>query len=217
MERKRKSYSFFLIILIAIVFSDCANTQKYEFACQNTVSIFLLDNGKDYYFSIPIQYIGDYQINNFEFVNGHVLIGDYKIILQRDAITISVYYNEDSDDIQTMVDYLNNGNDIDSISDYFKIDAYGSFTLIYSEKNGKVLLSKMDNSLSGKQESDKMNQYTIYIERKLNKDEIKNIINEHRAGNINSQFEIWYDITIDNEQQTGSGLLDTFEISIMCF
>jgi hypothetical protein len=129
MERKRKSYSFFLIILIAIVFSDCANTQKYEFACQNTVSIFLLDNGKDYYFNIPIQYIGNYQINSFEFVNGYVLIGDYKIILQRDAITISVYYNEDSDDIQTMVDYLNNGNDIDSISDYFKIDAYGSFTL----------------------------------------------------------------------------------------
>ena len=82
MGKKSYAYSCFLIILTAIVSLSCANAQKYEFICQNTVSIFLLDNGKDYYFSIPIQYIGDYQINSFEFVNGYVLIGDCKIMLQ---------------------------------------------------------------------------------------------------------------------------------------
>ena len=216
MKKKRNAYSCFLIVLIAIIFSNCVNTQKYEFVCQNTISIFMQNNGKDYYINIPIQYIGDYQINSFEFVNGQILIGDYKIMLQREDIKISIYYNEDSDDIQTIVDYLNNGNDMDSISDYFRIDAYGLFKLYYLEENGKVLISKMDGSLSGKQESDnRMNQYTIYIERKLNKNEIKNIINEYRKGNANSRFEIWYDITIDNEQQTGNGILDNFEIFII--
>ena len=209
MKRKNNIHLCTIWFFFAIIFSNCANNLKYEFICQNTLSIFLQNNGKDYYFNIPIQYIGDYKIESFEFVNGHILIGDYKISLKRDNIKISIYYNEDADDIQTIVDFVNNKNDMDSIAEYFKIDAYGLFKLIYLEENGRISISK-------KQEYDNnMNQYNIYIEKVLNKDEIKNIVNEYKKGNVNSQLEIWYDIIIDNEQQRGSGIIDNFEILVI--
>jgi hypothetical protein len=41
---------------------------------------------------------------------------------------------------------------------------------------------------------------------------MKNIIDEYEKGNISSELSIWYDITIDNERQNGSGMLDDFEL-----
>jgi hypothetical protein len=58
----------------------------------------MFNNGKDYYFSIPIQYIGDYQIQDFEFDSGFILIGDYKIVLERDDLKIDMFLNESSDE-----------------------------------------------------------------------------------------------------------------------
>jgi hypothetical protein len=58
-----------------------------------------------------------------------------------------------------------------------------------------------------------MNQYDIYIEKYLTDDEMKNIINEYVTKNVHSKMSVWYDITIDNEKQNGSGILDNFELS----
>ena len=41
---------------------------------------------------------------------------------------------------------------------------------------------------------------------------MKNIINEYEKGNVYSKLDIWYDITIDNEEQNGNGMLDDFEL-----
>ena len=57
-----------------------------------------------------------------------------------------------------------------------------------------------------------MNQYNIFIEKYLTDNEMKNITNEYERGNVYSNFSIWYDITIDNEEQNGSGMLDDFEL-----
>jgi len=57
-----------------------------------------------------------------------------------------------------------------------------------------------------------MNHYYIFIEKYLTYNEMKKIINEYEKGNVNSRFSVWYDITIDNNEQNGSGLLDNFEL-----
>jgi hypothetical protein len=76
----------------------CTATRSYNFSLKNTLSIFLLNDGKDYYFSIPIQYIGDYQIENFEFKNGFILIGGYEILLNRDNVNIDAFEKVPSDE-----------------------------------------------------------------------------------------------------------------------
>ena len=177
--------------LAAIIFSNCVTTRQYDFTLKNTLSVFLLNNGKDHYFCIPVQYMGDYQIAGFEFNNGNILIGDYDILLKRDEINISVYLNEAAD--------------IDGNSD-------GEFNLIYLEENGAILISKMGEPLTIKHESDEINHYYIFIEKYLTNDEMKNIINEYERGNVYSRLSIWYDMTIDNEEQNGNGMLDDFEL-----
>lgn len=57
-----------------------------------------------------------------------------------------------------------------------------------------------------------MNQYSIFIERHLTDNEMSNIINQYRKGNVYSYFYIWFDITIDNIKQPGSGLFDDFKL-----
>ena len=176
----------------AIILLNCTAGRYYDFSFKNTLSIFLLNNEKGHHFCIPVQYIGDYQIKNFEFSSGHVLIGDYEILLKRNEINIYVYLNEEADEY---------GN------------ADGVFNLIYSEENGTILLSNMDKPLTGIHGYDNiMNHYYIFIEKFLNNDEIKQIINEYERGNVYSQLLIEYDITIDNEEQTGSGMFDDFEL-----
>jgi len=184
-------------LFAAIVFSNCVTTRqndfsKYNFSLNNTLSIFLINNEKDYYFCIPVQYAGEYQISRFEFDNGNVLIGDYDIPLKRDELNISVYLNEAADE---------NGN------------TAGEFYIIYQEKNGKVLTNKMAEPLAAKKKSDfLMNHYYIFIEKRLAGNEMKNIVNEYKKGKVQSQMSIWYDLTIDNEEQNGSGILDTFDL-----
>ena len=41
---------------------------------------------------------------------------------------------------------------------------------------------------------------------------MKKIINEYERGNVYSKLYIGYDITIDNELQSGSGMYDEFEL-----
>jgi hypothetical protein len=151
-----------------------------------------LKNEKDYYFCIPVQYIGGYQIGSFEFDNGNILIGDYDILLKRDEVNISVYLNETSDE---------EGN------------AVGEYKLIYREKNGRVLVSKMAEPLAIKNDPNyMMNKYDIFIEKYLTDNEKKNIINEYEKRNVSSKMSVWYDITVDNEEQNESGMLDNFEL-----
>jgi len=179
-------------LFAAIIFSNCTTTRHYDFSLKNTLSIFLLNNGENYYFCIPVQYMGDYQIAGFEFDNGNILIGDYGILLKRDEINISVYLNEASD--------------LDGNSD-------SEFNLVYLEENGGILISKMGEPLAVKHESDeKTNHYYIFIEKYLTDNDMKSIINEYERGNVYSRLSIWYDITIDNEEQNGSGMLDDFEL-----
>ncbi|MDR2731196.1 MAG: hypothetical protein LBB81_09925 [Treponema sp.] len=151
-----------------------------------------MNNEKDYYFCIPVQYAGGYQIASFEFDNGNILIGEYDILLKRDEINIFMYLNETADEY---------GNTV------------GEFNLIYMEKNGKVLVSKMAETLAIKNETGyMMNQYDIFIEKYLTDNEMKKIINEYEKGNVYSKMSVWYDITIDNEEQNGNGMLDDFEL-----
>jgi hypothetical protein len=184
-------------LCLAIIFSNCAKIRqddfsKYNFSLKNTLSIFLLNNKKGFYFCIPVQYIGDYQIAGFEFDNCNILIGDYNILLKKNEVNISVYLNETADE---------NGNTV------------GEFKLIYLEENGRVLISKIADPLAIKNNSDYlMNQYDIFIEKYLTDNEMKNIIDEYETGNVYSKLSVWYDITIDNEKQNGSGILDDFEL-----
>jgi len=197
MKNKINVYLYILSFLMAITSSNCSKTQQkefsqYNFSLKNTLSIFLLSNEKGYYFCIPVQYIGSYQIARFEFDNGSIIIGDYDILLKRDEVNISVYLNETSDE---------DGNTV------------GNFNLVYLEENGKILISKIDEPLAIKDETDyMMNQYNIFIEKYLTDDDKEIIINEYKKGKVNSQMSVWYDLTIDNEEQNGSGLLDDFEL-----
>ena len=184
---------FFTVIAL----SNCAKTRrndfsKYNFSLKDTLSIFLLNNGKDYYFCIPIQYTGDYQIAGFEFDNGNILIDDYDISLKRNGVNISVYLNETADEEGSSAE---------------------GFNLIYLEKNGKVLVSKMAEPLAKKNKpGHMMNHYYIFIEKYLTKNEMKNIVKEYEKKNVNSRMSIWYDLVIDNQEQNDSGLLDDFEL-----
>jgi hypothetical protein len=197
MKSKAGFYLCIVCLFAAIGLSNCAavhgnDFSQYNFSLKNTLSIFLLNNGKDYYFCMPVQYIGDYQISGFEFDNGNILIGDYDILLKREGVSISVYLNEIADE---------NGSKA------------GEFNLIYQEEKGRVLFSKMAEPLAIKNEYDHMmNHYYIFIEKHLTDDEMKNIINEYEKGNVNSRMSVWYDMSIDNEKQNGSGMLDDFEL-----
>jgi hypothetical protein len=189
-----KTNNIFLLItglFITIFFLNCTTTQHYNFSLKNTLSIFLLNDGKDYYFSIPVQYIGDYQIENFEFNNGFILIGGYKILLNRNDMGIDVFVNTSSDE-------------------YGNTD--GLHNVVYSQKNGRISISKMNEPLSIKNESGQIfNQYNIILEKYLKNSEMKKIINEYKKGNTSSNFYLEYTITIDNEQ-TECGYLDDFEL-----
>ena len=192
--------SFFLITLALFLtssFTNCATTQnknfsQYNFTLNNTLSIFLLSNEKGYYFCIPVQYIGDFQINRFDFIHGNVQIGGYDISLKRDNVNIYVYLNETADE-----------NGI----------AVGDYNLIYMEENGRELISKIADPLGIKNDPEyMMNKYDIFIERYLTENEMKNIIDEYDRKNTASNMSIWFDLTIDNEEQNGSGMLDVFEL-----
>jgi len=155
---KNKLYTRFYILILSslFVFSNCTDTHKISF--KDTLSIFLFNNGKNYFLCIPVQYIGDYQISDFNFFDGSVVMGNYEIQLINEELIIYTYY------------FAKNETDYE------------------------------------------MNQYDIFIERHLTNDELKNIIKQYKEGNIHSHFSIWYDIVIDNEKQTGNGILDEFEL-----
>jgi len=57
-----------------------------------------------------------------------------------------------------------------------------------------------------------MNHYYIFIEKHLTDNEMKKIINEYKKGNVRSRMSVWYNITVDNEEQNGTGMLDDFEL-----
>ena len=162
MKCKINVFLCFIGLFAAIALSGCTAARgndfsQYNFSLKNTLSIFLLNNEKDYYFCVPVQYTGDYQISGFEFNNGNILIGDYDILLKRDEVNIITYLNEEADE-------------------------------------------------------DGMNHYYIFIEKHLTDDEMKNIIKEYEKRRVYSRMSVWYDITIDNEKQNGSGMLDDFEL-----
>ncbi len=197
MERTKINANLCVIVLFtAIAFSNCATIRpkdfsQYNFTLKDTVSIFLIHDKKDPYFCIPVQYMGDYRIGRFEFDHGNILIGDYDILLKRDEINISVYLNEAADE---------DGGGIEG------------FNLIYLENNGKVSVSKMAEPLVAKKDPDYQNHYYIFIEKHLTNNEMKNIVSEYEKGNVYSTMSIWYDLTIDGEEQNGSGMLDNFEL-----
>ncbi|MDR0495148.1 MAG: hypothetical protein LBG95_05940 [Treponema sp.] len=135
--------------------------------------------------------MGAYQISRFEFKNGSIQIGGYNVVLKRDGINISAYLNETANE---------NGS------------AVAGFNQIFLEENGGMPVSKTAGPLANKNESDHiMNHYYIFIEKYLTDNEMKAIIREYEKGNACSRLEIWYDLTIDNEEQNGSGIMDEFE------
>jgi hypothetical protein len=151
-----------VILILITVFISCTMSKsedfsQYNFSTKNTLAIFLLKNERGWFFCIPIQYLGNYKIDNFKFDTGNIKIGDYDILLKKDELNISIYLNENVDE---------NGN----------------------------------------------TQYDIFIEKYLTDNEMENIINEYKNGNVYSQVSVWYDITIDNEEQNGNGMLDDFEL-----
>jgi len=192
-----------LIILTLSILSACKQPPHYDFICQNTMSISILSNGKNHYFSIPVQYVGDYQIESFNFLSGYVLIGDYKIPLERENIKINILLNKSAnEDGKTK----------------------GDFEPVYSADKGKITISKLDEPII-KDETDKtLNLYNIDIERMLTKTEIKNIINEYenlknidykwRTGNTNSKINIEYKIKTNIDGEFETGMFDYFEFRI---
>jgi hypothetical protein len=181
-----------MVLYISFSFVSCATTRHFNISLRNTLSIFLLNDKKGPFFAIPVQYIGDYHIENFEFDGGYISVGDYKILLKRDNINIDAFVNESSDE---------SGN------------TDGIHAMVYSERNGQILTSKMHEPLTLNQEHDNLlNQYNIFIEYPLKNNEMDYIINECKKGNKDSMFFLEYTITIDNERMEGCGYLDNFEL-----
>jgi len=179
---------------MAIILSNCASTstQQLDFSLHNTVSIFLLENEAGFFFSIPIQYLGDFHISSFEFIDGLIVIGDYKIPLLNDNLNISIYLNQKSDE---------NGS-LDS-----------GFDLVLEKKRGNVLISKMIEPLTEQVESDgKYIHYYIFIERFLEDHEVEKIKSNYAKGNVYSRFEVWFNLIIDGEPQLENGVGDDFEL-----
>ena len=196
MRSKIYVYLRLICLLTALALTACAKTRQnnfsqYNLSTANTLSIYLLNNENGYFFCIPIQYMGDYQLARFRFDHGNILIGDYDIFLKNNNIDISVYLNEKADE---------EGSGIEG------------FNLVYQEKRGRVEVSKMAEPLAEKNNSDYLNHYYIFIEKYLSKSEMKNIIKKYKQGKVNSKMEVWFDLTIDNEEQNGSGILDDFEL-----
>ena len=183
------------IFFTGIIFSNCARTsiRQFEFSLNNTVSIFLLENEAGTFFCIPIQYLGDYHIGCFNFINGLIVIGGYEIPLTRDDIHIFVYLNQESDASGS----LSSGHD-----------------LVFLKKNGNVSISKMNEPLSIQQIEDTARyiHYYIIIEKFLADDEQKRIKDEYKRGNIYSRFEVWFNLIINGEPQNESGVTDNFEL-----
>jgi hypothetical protein len=203
MSHKPINHLYLFTILTISLLSVCKPPPHYDFICKNTMSISIFSNGKNRYFSIPVQYVGDYQIESFEFLNGYVLIGNYKIPLERDNIKINILLNKSANE---------DGK------------ARGDFEAVYSEDKGKIKLSKLDEPII-KDETDKtFNLYNMDIERILTKEEIKNIINEYenlknidykyRTGNTNSKIGIEYKIKTDIDGEFETGMFDFFEFKI---
>jgi hypothetical protein len=99
MKSRINDYLCIISLFAAIIFSNCVTTRQnyfsqYNFSLKNTLSIFLLNNEKGYYFCIPVQYLGNYKIGSFEFDTGNIIIGEYDILLKKDGINIFVYLNE---------------------------------------------------------------------------------------------------------------------------
>jgi len=189
----KKVKRFFLYLLTVIILVNCAGSpRRYDFTLKNTLSIFMLNNEKGNFFCIPVQYTGDYQINKFEFNSGFITVGNFKIPLKKDEINIYIYFAETQE----------SGSPDEE------------FRLIYSQENGSLLLSLMDElNVSEKNESGGiMNYYYIFIEKYPDEDEIKKIISEYERGNINSCMGIEYDLIIDNEELFGNGMYDNFEL-----
>jgi len=184
-----------LNLFTVIFFLNCSNmpAQKHCFSLKDTLSVFLLKNEKGAFFCMPVQYLGNYHINSFEFINGTINIGEHEVQLKRNEINISVYLNKNTNE--------------DGSSD-------SEFDLVYLEKNGKILLSKMNESLFEKQAKDDENfiHYYIFIEKFLEHNDLEKINNEYNKGNVNSHSEIWYDLIIDDEQQNGNGIKSYFEL-----
>ena len=93
-----KVFLYISSLIFSIYLSACATLPKtnfsdYNFSLNNTLSIFLLKNGNDNFFCIPFQYIGDFQLNNFEFINGNILIGGFDIPLNRENTKIYMYHS----------------------------------------------------------------------------------------------------------------------------
>jgi hypothetical protein len=193
MKRRRFNCLCIIVLFIAIIFSNCATTHHYDFSLQNTLAIFMVNNEKDHYFSIPVQYIGDYHIKSFEYLSCYVLIGDQKILFNKKDVNVNAYLNENSDE-------------------YGNTD--GLFTLVYTQEKGKVLLSKMDEPLIKSHVPDNpMNMYCIIVDKLIKKSEMKKITKEYEKGNTRSSFYLEYTVTIDNEEMDKCGLLDDFELS----
>ena len=186
---------YILLLFTIVFFMNCTSmtVKKNTFSLKDTLSVFLLNNEKGTFFCIPVQYLCNFHINSFEFINGAINIGEYKILLKRDEINVSVYLNKNADE--------------EGSSD-------SEFNLIYSEENGKVLISKMNESLLEEQVKDDNNfiHYYIFIEKFLKHNDLKKINNEYNKGNVFSHSEIWYNLIIDNEQQNGNGMMDNFEL-----
>ncbi|MCL2276564.1 MAG: hypothetical protein FWC21_01565 [Treponema sp.] len=203
-----KRIFLYIFTLIAIIFfSGCAsapvpifeqtrsNQRNYNFTLSNTVSVYMVNDDKNkQFFCFPIQYVFEYQMQSFDLTESFLIIGDYKIDINRNNANIYIYLDEESD--------------ISGVFD--SVD----FKIIYIEEKGIINLSDMKKPLPAKLSEDLVNHYYIFIERHLNENEMNAIVNEYKKGNFSSRAEIWYDIVIDNEPQLGSGIIDTFEIYI---
>ncbi|MCL2230892.1 MAG: hypothetical protein FWC01_07320 [Treponema sp.] len=90
---------YVLTVLCIIAFiAGCTAERQYNFTLKNTLSIFLLKNENGYYFCIPVQYTGDYQVNSFDFTRGYILIGECEIPLIREELNIYTFANEEIDE-----------------------------------------------------------------------------------------------------------------------
>jgi len=132
---KKYYIKFCFILLSAICFSNCAGSRIPDLSLKNTLSIFLLKNENGYFFCIPVQYMHDFQIDNFDLKSGKIVTGNYEILLDKEQLNISVFKLDDNEDYNHyyifIEKHLTNDEYKNIVSEYKKGNVKSRFEIWY--------------------------------------------------------------------------------------
>jgi len=135
---------------------------------------------KNYSFSIIFSLNTELNIENFEFLDGYLSIGDHKIILCKNNICIFIDRWHDN---------------IFMIDNFIFINDTKTIYRIIDGKEGFIKFNEPITTNTGN-----IKGYRLYFRTKeINYNEVKKIINEYNKGIKNTKLKLIFNIKINNE------------------